>query len=121
MTLRDADYYAGRDLPYPTRPSKPFLPKDATPTEVRAYADALEAYNEAMVTYRDDMDAYNAGMRLRQSDLHVDLAAEYDLTPGQTAVIFSKAWEDGHSGGITEVINLFDELVDMVSRFNQAD
>lgn len=120
MTLKSTDYYAGRDVAYPDRPSKPVVSDRESPAAIRAYADALEAYNEAMETYRADKDAYNATLRDRQAELVVDLAAEYDLSPDQATVIFRKAWEDGHSGGIGEVIMIFEELLDMVEAFNKA-
>lgn len=115
MTLRDADYYAGRDLTYPARPHKPSLASRSTPAGIRAYADVL---------VRDvcaARDAWSIAMRGRSDELAADLAAEYGLTEKQTAVLFSKAWEDGHSAGIQEVIDNFDELVGIVLRFNEAD
>jgi len=120
MTLKSADYYAGRDLVYPDRPRKPSMVGRNTPAEIRAYADELEAYEVAFAEARVKRDAYSAALRSRQEDLVLDLAGEYGLTSKQTAVLFSKAWEDGHSGGIQEVINLFDELVNIVLRFNNA-
>ena len=120
MSLKSNEYYAGRDLVYPDRPSKPSMANRNTPAEIRAYADELELYEAAAAEARVKRDAYNAEMRARSDELAADLAAEYGLTEKQSAVLFSKAWEDGHSGGIQEVINYFDELVGIVLRFNDA-
>lgn len=120
MTLKSTDYYAGRDLIYPSPPAPPYMANRNTPAEIRAYADELEAYEAAMAEARVKRDAYNAALRSRQEELVLDLADEYGLTSKQSAVLFSKAWEDGHSGGIQEVINHFDELVGIVLQFNAA-
>lgn len=118
--LKSTDYYAGRDLVYPDRPAKPSMANRNTPAEIRAYADELEAYEAAAAGARVKRDVYNAAMRARYDELAVDLADEYGLSKAKAAVLFSKAWEDGHSGGIQEVINHFDELVGIVLRFNDA-
>lgn len=118
--MKAAEYYAGRDLKYPTKPKRPTTWANANSKELREYADRLEVYEKAMETFNSEMADYKAVIQARKSELVNDLAKEYGLTYTQAQILFIKAWEDGHSSGIEQVIDIFDELYDLVHRFNQA-
>jgi hypothetical protein len=118
--MKSIDYYNGVDLEFPIRPSKPGSFDRNDPQNMRDFADRMEAYQERDVEYRADMVAYRAEVRGRRDDLMEDLGRNFDLTSAQTQVVFTKAWEDGHSSGITEVINLFGDFVDLIESFNNA-
>lgn len=118
--MKDESYYAGRDLVHPTRPHRPTTQANANSKELREHADRLEAYEEAMETFKSEKAAYNAAIRARREELMYDLAADHNLTDAQARVLFNRAWEDGHSGGINEVIMIFYDLYDLVINFNSA-
>ena len=118
--MKSIDYYNGVDLEFPIRPSKPGAFDRNDPQSLRDFADRMEVYNERKDSYTRDLAAYRAKVRDRRDDLKEDLGTSFDLTASQTEVVFAKAWEDGHSGGVSEVINLFGELVDLVEAFNNA-
>jgi hypothetical protein len=42
------------------------------------------------------------------------------FTPKQQAILYHKAWQDGHSSGYSEVLMHLQELVDLVDSFNEA-
>lgn len=119
--LKETAYYEGRDLSYPARPAKPRLMKPDDATAVRAYADELDAYNVATITANAARATYNDLMKGRSDELMADLATEYGLSPAKVSVLYSKAYSDYHSGGLGEVINAFDDLVDLVNEFNSAE
>jgi hypothetical protein len=119
--MKEVAYYEGRDLVYPASPAKPFLAKNATVAEVRAYADALEAYETLAAEGKRLRAEYNDLMRARGAELMADLAAEYGLSEAKAGVLYSAAYEDAHSGGFGEVINKFSDLFDVVTAFNSAE
>ena len=103
---------------YPERPSKPQLPTiKSTPAEHREYADSLEKYNELMITYSLDKDEYQE----KEREINIELEKFIKELSGMNrqvpekyhAKLWSKAWEDGHSGGYTEVYQELCELVDI--------
>lgn len=121
MTLKTSDYYSGRDIDYPIRPIKPVVTDRESPAAIRDYADALESFNELMPAYNAAMTSYRKALAARKEELIADLADEYALSQTETEIIFAKAWDDGHSYGIEEVIGHFDDLYTMISRFNEVD
>ena len=121
MAMKEMSYYEGRDLVYPKMPRMPRLEKNATPAEVRIYADELEDYETLAAEGNRLRAEYNALMRARGHELMADLAAEYGLSAAKTSVLYMAAYEDAHSGGYGEVINKFSDLVDLVTAFNSAE
>jgi hypothetical protein len=114
----DYDYYSGRDLTYPKRPSRPSaLPRNATAAEVRDYADQLEFYEAELESYKDVKAYYNETINRRTKELQTKLRDDYDITEAQLFVLWNKAWEDGHSEGFQRVVGIFDDLYDLASEF----
>lgn len=114
----DYDYYSGRDLIYPKRPSRPSaLPRNATAAEVRHYADQLEVYEGETVIYKELDREYSDKLNGRLKELQTKLRDDYDITEAQFFVLWNKAWEDGHSSGLHEVVSIFDDLYDLASEF----
>lgn len=120
MAMKEMSYYEGRDLVYPTRVAKPFLKDRADVAAVRKYADDLEAYNSAAEGFNQELKAYRNEMSARQDTLVEDLAEQYGLTRAQADVLYAHAYADGHSSGLSEVVNLFDDLVTLVTDFQNA-
>lgn len=101
--------------PVPESPRKPRLMPDATPVQVRAYADALEAYDAAKKTHREQMAAYYARSTALEAEFRHDLEVEYDMVGHPKAdLLYAKAYELGHSGGMQEVANYYSDLVELV-------
>ena len=101
--------------PYPIRPCKPTLSKSATPTEVRQYADKLEQYEEELRGTRERMAAYNALTAALEDAFRIDLESYYNTTGHPKAdLLYSKSWERGHAYGLSEVANVYSDLVDLV-------
>jgi hypothetical protein len=113
----DFDYYGGKDLHYPNKPTKPRMGTAPTAAEARAYADALEAYEVKLAEYRDRYDDYTRSINGRLFELKTRLRDDYDITDAQMHLLWAKAWEDGHSEGLARVADIFDELYELASQF----
>jgi hypothetical protein len=101
--------------PYPQAPRKPRLNVKATPTEVRAYADELEAYDATMKTHRECMAAYHARSAALEAEFRHDLEVEFLMVGHPKAdLLYGKAYEMGHAGGMQEVANYYGDLVELV-------
>lgn len=102
-------------VPFPASPRKPRLNMKASPAEVRAYADELEAYDVAMVRYREEVAAYYARNVALEAEFRHDLELEYHMVGHPKAdLLYGKAWERGHSGGLQEVASAYSDMVDLV-------
>lgn len=113
----DFHYYSGEDLQYPSKPAKPILGRNPNAIEARAWADAMEEYEREMKGYTENRDDYTRRINGRYNELKTRLRDDYDITDGQMQVLWSKAWEDGHSEGLHRVVAIFDELYDIASQF----
>lgn len=101
-------------VPYPERPSKPVLPAHPTSADYRKHADALEKYAEALWAnkraagaYYDEqarVDAYAKEAMLVEAGL--------DKHPKRDK-IYNYAWQQGHSGGYSEVWNVLNDIADL--------
>jgi hypothetical protein len=113
----DFDYYGGKDLNYPNKPTKPRLSSVPTAAQARAYADELEAYEIKLKEYRAGYDDYTRSLNGRLFELKTRLRDEYAITEGQKHLLWARAWEDGHAEGLRRVVEIFDELYDLASQF----
>jgi hypothetical protein len=113
----DFDYYGGKDLNYPNKPTKPRMGSTPTAAEARRYADELEAYEIKLKEYRDIYDDYTRRLNGRLFELKNRLRDEYAITDEQMHLLWSRAWEDGHDEGLHLVADLFDELYEIASQF----
>ncbi len=101
--------------PFPVSPRKPRLNVKASPAEVRSYADELEAYDATMVRHRDEVAAYYARTVALEAEFRHDLELEYHMVGHAKAdLLYGKAWQIGHSGGLHEVANYYADLVELV-------
>jgi hypothetical protein len=102
------------NMPYPSRPKKPVL-KDQTPAAARAYADELEAYAEDVKQYEEERRAYGAESARLEAKFRDDLEAEHDTKGHPKAdMLYSMAYDRGHSAGMSEVANYYDELSQLI-------
>lgn len=116
----DFGYYSGEHLSVPQKPVKPRLERNPTSIEARAYADALEEYESALSSYNEDYAWYlseKASLLIKFQD---NLRTDYDLSEAAFNVIWSEAWNRGHSGGLHEVYHEFDELFEFLNKWDKV-
>jgi hypothetical protein len=113
----DFDYFNGQDLHYPVKPAKPILGRNPNAIEARAWADAMEEYEREMKGYTENRDEYTRNINGRLFELKTRLRDDYDITEAQMHLLWARAWEDGHSEGLHRVVEIFDELYDIASKF----
>lgn len=116
----DFDYYSGHDLKYPSKPTKPTLGRNPTAVDARAFADALEEFEREYKGYLEDKSYYNSMVSARMNEFQVKLMNDYGLCQQEFDVIWEKAWEDGHSAGLSEVYWHFDSLFDFVHKYMKS-
>jgi hypothetical protein len=114
----DFGYYNGKDLTYPKKPRTPLLEKNPTSAQARLYASDLEAYELNLESWRIDIRSYNNQINARMEEMQSKIREAYCLTEAQFNFIWSKAWEDGHSEGLSRVVEIFDELYDFAYDFS---
>lgn len=101
--------------PYPETPRKPVLNTKASPTEVRQFADELEAYDAAMTVHREHVAAYYARSVALEAEFRRDLEVHHDMVGHPKAdLLYGKAYQMGHSGGMQEVASYYADLVELV-------
>lgn len=109
-----AGLYKNQD-PYPSCPKKPVLAKTATPADHRDYADELEKYELLLASYNQVLAAYNTRTGELEAQFQADLEAYYEMSGHPKAgLLYWKAYERGHSGGMEEVANVYSDLVELV-------
>lgn len=103
-------------MPYPDKPTKPFLNSKATSIEARQYAESLEAFEQKMIQYEKQKKAYSENQYAINSIIEEyikDLAGFQTLPEISKAKVWSKAWNDGHSSGYHQVYYCLCELIDL--------
>lgn len=100
---------------YPTAPRKPQLSPKSSPSEVRDFAEKLETYDEEMKLHREQQAVYHARSAALEAAFRHDLEVEYHMVGNPKAdLLYGKAWQMGHSGGLHEVANYYADLVELV-------
>jgi len=113
-TKLESNAYQNRDT-YPSRPRKPLLARDATPAQLRAYADQLENYDHMIKEHLNQVASYHARSAVLENQFRDDLESFYHMKGHDKAdLLYSKAWHMGHSGGLTEVANYYSDLIELV-------
>lgn len=87
--------------------TKPFPNKDVT-GDVRA----------KMVTehIQEQTKVYN----LFVTDINTIVTTEYGFNESQIKVLFDRAWDEGHSEGLEQVVYELQEILDLIQEFNEA-
>lgn len=118
MTVWDKlnrSYYTTPSVSWPDTPTQPKIPRDPTPSELRAIADELEQYENRLVEYKRAKTAYNQEVSSLEQEFRNDLEAYYDMTNHPKADrLYNKAWDMGHASGLLEVANYYENLVELV-------
>lgn len=111
------EYYSGKDLEYPRKPQKPKLPPNATAADAQLFAHEMVLWESAKDQYEVNRKSYTEEMKQRMAKFQKKLQEDYDLNDAQFSLLWNKAWEDGHSGGLQEVWQEFNELHTFVSDY----
>ena len=113
-------YIRGSDLAYPKSPKKPRLSSNPSSQEAREYADALEHYNIAYAEFRDKLAKHTSEIHRREDQFRKELQKEYNLSDAQFAVLWTFAYDDGHSAGYEEVVLYFERYHELVTEYRAA-
>jgi hypothetical protein len=116
----DYDFYSGADIVLPIKPTKPRHDMNANSATIRVYADALETYEKDIAVYESDFRVYKMLKQERYEMFKEELFADANLTRKQFEVIYSRAWDEGHSCGLQEVENHFYDLCDFIEQIEAA-
>lgn len=106
--------------PYPVKPVEPAVlrkrAKELTAEELSSLAAVSRAYDEAKVAYDVARREHGLESGRLTALLQADLEAEYGVTGHPKAeLLWSKAYDRGHSGGTGEIINAWTDLVDLIT------
>ena len=116
----DFDYYSGRHLVYPAKPSRPSIGRSASAIEARAYADALEHYERELEGYEEDKSYYHSQMSALDREFEEKLRSDYAMSKDEFDVIWSEAYDRGHSAGLEEVVSHFDSLYEFAKKYTSV-
>lgn len=120
MNNYDFDHYSGAHLISPKKPTKPTLERNPSAIEARAFADALEEYEREFKGYEEDKSWYRSQMSALMLDFMDKLKKDYVLSDKEFDIIWSEAYDRGHSSGLGEVYSHFDNLHDFAERYALA-
>ncbi len=106
-------------LPYPDRPKEPEVlgkrARDLTPDEAASIPQAAADFAQAKLDYDAARAAYNADNGRLENQFQADLEAEFGTAGNpKAALLYSKAYSNGHSAGMTEVAAVYGDLVDLI-------
>lgn len=102
----------------PSRPARPAIMRkfvsDLTHDEVASLPDVIADYTKAMNAYKISMAEHNAAEAQKVEDLRRQCEADFGMTGHPKAdLLWSKAWENGHSNGLQEVYSSYADLVEL--------
>ena len=117
----DFDYYSGQHLKAPVKPNKPFLGRNPTAIDARAYADAMEEYERELESYKEDASYYNHSRNALMEELKNRILVEYNLPAVKFDYIWSESYNRAHSGGLEEVFSEFNSLYNFIQTYNKLD
>lgn len=104
-------------LIFPTLPSKPYLVSSHTLEEVKEYSKLLEEFDRKKKTFDKEKNEYKQS----QSEIHNLIEEMIKEHSGFNLIVpemyrkkvWLLAWEDGHSGGYSEVANQLSRLIEI--------
>lgn len=117
MNNYDFDHYSGAHLISPKKPTKPTLERNPSAIEARAFADALEEYEREFKGYEEDKRWYQSQKSALMQDFKDKLKKDYALSDEEFDIIWSEAYDRGHSRGLEGVYSHFDSVHDFAERY----
>lgn len=135
--MKPFEYYSNRDLYYPSKADfkeqKLFVktPVASGMNNILEYLNLSDVddiskylkinsqyiietfYNEE--AYKESLKQYRTISNARDAEFRRELFEEAGVTDNPKAdILFSKAWEQGHSSGYSEVYNIFYDLLELI-------
>lgn len=103
-------------VPFPAYPA--IMSKQVgslTPDELASLPAIVEAYNAAKLAASEALDAYRIEEGRLWNEFTAALHAEHGMTDHPKAsLLYAKAYEMGHSAGMSEVANYYVDLIELV-------
>jgi hypothetical protein len=115
---------ARREIEYPKRPRNPSLALkkkdfDSEAQYFRAMADASEEYEREMAKYkveREKVGAIEGEISLDFRAFCISEHVDNDVPEEIKSLVYSAAYEEGHSGGYSEIYNAMDDFAEIANR-----
>jgi hypothetical protein len=109
--MKDMNYYRDAGPTPPILGDPPRLEDDATPQEIRIYADRMEAYQAIKASRLAAVKLYNKRKADLEEEFKNDALEHVGLANHpKKDKIYSYAWEQGHAYGFEEVLSTLNEL-----------
>lgn len=54
------------------------------------------------------------------ADINTLITTEYGYNKSQIKILFDRAWDEGHSDGLEQVVYELQEILDLIQDFNEA-
>ena len=107
------------NLPYPARVERPVVlnrkAADLTADEIVTLAQVKADYEAAQDAHVAARTAYNADRGRLEIQFRADVEAENGMTGHpKAALLWNKAWANGHSAGLSDVLTHYEDLVELV-------
>jgi hypothetical protein len=102
-----------KSIPYPDRPKKPNFPKAISISEeLRNYANEVDVFtNEWLENHK----VFTEKQGEVYAEFKVELLKELDIENNPKAeLLYSIAWDKGHSGGLCDIWSEACDLVDLI-------
>ncbi len=107
------------NMNYPARPTAPAVLRKMALKLTTAEAESLptirQEHEADMEAYRNDLAEYQQrgaeGLRQFQADLEEENGL---IGHPKAEVLWAKAWEQGHSCGLLEVVGCYEDLLELV-------
>lgn len=112
------DAYTSK-LPYPSKPFKPAVfnkrASDLTSAELTSMVAVRQQYETELDAYKEGVAAWREDSSRLAAEFRADLEHQYGMVGHPKAdMLYSKAYELGHSAGFSDVHHYYSDLVDLV-------
>jgi predicted nuclease with TOPRIM domain len=119
LTDAEISYYNGDDLKSTIRrPTRPTILPNATAAVARAYADAMETYEEVKGAYDKELEDIRNERHRRQQELKEILATRYRITVKQVEILWKYIEDSYDNDELSYKISEFSDLVELATKFS---
>lgn len=117
----DFDHYSGKYLKSPVKPTKPYLARNPTAIDARAFADSLEEYERNYEAYKEDLTYFNHCKKALFQELENRLKVEYDLSQDKFDLLWMNASDRRSSEDLSQTFDEFKELYNLVNKYQSSN
>lgn len=113
--MENFEYYAGKDLIFPQLLGKPILPRNASATEAKLWAEQMDTWETNNRVIVDQRNKVHSERESRDQQFRADLFKEFGVSDNpKKDKCYALASQRGHSGGYSEIYNEFIDLVELI-------